>query len=68
MISNTLKEYDIEQEDVYNMDEKGFALGLLGKHRVICSIHHPPMLTQDGNREWVSLIECACADGEVLKA
>lgn len=68
LVSNTLKEYDIDLEDTYNMDEKGFALGLLGKHRVICSIHYSPTLTQDGNREWVSLIECVCADGGVLKA
>ena len=68
LVSNIMKEYDIELEDTYNMDEKGFALGLLGKHRVICSIHYPPTLTQDGNREWVSLIECVCADGGVLKA
>ena len=62
------KEYDVQIEDTYNMDEKGFAMGLLGKHRVICPKGQTSTLTQDGNREWVSLIECSCADGEVLSA
>jgi hypothetical protein len=51
LVSNTLKKYNIDLKDTYNIDEKGFVLRLLGKHRVICSIHYPPTLTQDGNRE-----------------
>lgn len=68
LFEKTQREYDVQIEDTYNMDEKGFAMGLLGKHRVICPRGQRPTLTQDGNREWVSLIECACADGEVLSA
>ncbi len=68
LILNIMKKYDIELKDTYNMNEKSFALRLLSKHRVICSIHYSSTLTQNDNREWVSLIECVCADDEVLKA
>ena len=67
LFQNTVQEYDIQLQDTYNMDEKGFALELQGQHRVICFKYHSSTLTQDGNKEWISLIECACADGEILK-
>ena len=49
------------------MDEKGAALGGAGKARVICpKSNFQVYKTQDGNREWVSLIECISADGRIL--
>jgi hypothetical protein len=49
------------------MDEKGFAMGLLGKTKVVISRHEKnTSMTQCGNREWVSLIECISIDGRAL--
>ena len=45
------KKHDIQLKDIYNMNEKDFALGLLSKHRVICSKDQLSTMTQDGNRE-----------------
>ena len=68
LYAKNFNQYKFNEEDCYNMDEKGFAMGLVGKLRVICSKHdRPALLTQCGNREWVSLIECVSADGAVLK-
>ena len=67
LILNTLKKYNIKQEDIYNINKKSFALRLLNKHRVICSIYYLFTLTQNDNREWVSLIEYACIDDKILK-
>ena len=39
LFSNTMKQYNIEKRDVYNMDEKGFAIGQAGKQKVVVSRH-----------------------------
>ena len=61
-------EYEIENHDVYNMDEKGFAMGVQGsKHVMINKTEKKkPEKSQPGNREWVSLIECISMDGRRL--
>lgn len=65
------EEYGIELEDIYNMDEKGFALGLIRAIRVVTCTkkdrNASTFLTQCGNREWASLIECISADGRKLE-
>ncbi len=62
------KEHGIEIEDIYNMDEKGFMQGVIAKLRVmIFKYEKKAHMTQCGNREWVSLIECISMDGRVLK-
>ena len=49
------------------MDEKGFAMGMQSKLRIICFKEHRPLLTADENREWISLIECVNILDEMLK-
>ena len=67
LFETTIQKYDIQQEDTYNMDEKGFALGVAGRAKVICSRDDLQVyVTQDGNREWTSLIECISGDGRLL--
>lgn len=63
--------YSIELKDRYNMDEKGFAIGVLGRSNRIFSRRawekgEVRQSNQDGNREWVSLLACICADGTAL--
>ena len=67
LFEKTVKTYKIEHQDIYNMDEKGFAMGVQSKMRVICSKNQRPLRTSDGNREWVSLIECVNILGDILK-
>ncbi len=67
LVKSILQQYDIRKEDTYNMDEKGLALGGAGKARVVCpKSDFQVYKTQDGNREWVSLIECISVDGRLL--
>ena len=63
-----IEEYNIHVDDRYNMDEKGYALGKLGKARVYCPKWELVTLAQDGSREWASLIECVSATGRLLTA
>ncbi len=67
LVESVIQKYDIQKEDTYNMDEKGSALGGTGKARVICSREDIQVYkTQDGNREWATLIECISADSRLL--
>ena len=64
------EEHEIEIEDIYNMNEKGFRFmqRVIAKLRVMISKYEKKAhMTQCGNREWVSLIECISMDGRVLK-
>jgi hypothetical protein len=59
--------YGIEDEDTYNMDEKGYMMGVIGKLRVVVSRHEQkPYMTPCGNLEWVSLIEYVFLHGRLL--
>jgi len=64
-------EYDVEPEHTYNMDEKGFAIGVTGRSKRIFSKalygkKQYRQSLQDGNTEWVTLLACICADGSAL--
>ena len=60
-------EYEVQDCDIYNMDEKGFMMGVIAKLRVMISKHEKKAyMTQPGNREWVSLLECVSLTGKSL--
>ena len=64
MNSKRLKEKDIQIEDMYNMDETGFAIGVLQwSYVVINKDSKTRYKAQPGRQEWVSVVECICADG-----
>lgn len=60
--------YEVDERDIYNMDEKGFMQGVIAKLKVMISKYDKKKayMTQCGNREWVSLIECVSMDGRSL--
>lgn len=50
------------------MDEKGFMMGVALRCKVICKRGaRSAKLTQDGSREWVTVIETISGDGQVLR-
>ena len=59
------EKHGILDEDIYNMDEKGFMMG--GSVKVVISKHEKQAFSaQLGNREWVSSIESICTTGRSL--
>lgn len=49
------------------MDEKGFLMGMAMCCMVICqSVRCTPKLTQNGSRDWVTMIETIGGDGRVV--
>jgi hypothetical protein len=66
-----MREYKIEERDTYNMDEKGFFVGVTtrtkrGFTKRVWASKERTAAIQDGNREWVTLLACVCASGESL--
>jgi hypothetical protein len=67
MLTSVIKEFSIQPEDIYNMDEKGIQLGIGA--RISAMIDREQKLAysiEDGNWELVTVIECVCADGSSL--
>ncbi|SMR48600.1 unnamed protein product [Zymoseptoria tritici ST99CH_1E4] len=71
LLARKIEQYNIEPCNTYNMDEKGFLIGMLQKTRRIFTKKHylSERLIgnmQDGSREWITLIATICADGTCL--
>ena len=64
----TIMQYGIAQEDIYNFDETGFAIGLVATARVVTRANYygRAPFVQPGNREWVTSIECINSTGWAL--
>ena len=65
-VQETIQNYGILREDIYNMDETGFQMGVTGTYRVICGLEtkkKDAKALQPGNREWVTAIVCINAAG-----
>lgn len=70
-LKEKVEKYGILPENTYNMDEKGFLIGVLNKMKRYFTKHAIASgqlkgATQDGNREWVTVIAGICADGTSL--
>ncbi len=59
---------DIPLGNIYNMDESGFSIGTEECSRVIIdqSTLQTRYKTYPGRQEWVSVVECICADGSIV--
>jgi hypothetical protein len=67
LYQETVEEHSIQPEDTYNMDEKGVVMGVIRKQRCIVSKSEKrPKSTQDGSREWATLVECISLKAKVL--
>jgi hypothetical protein len=65
-----MEKYHIIAENIYNWDEKGFLLGVASITKRIMSREALKsgriQARQDGNREFISLLACICADNTHL--
>jgi hypothetical protein len=72
LLREKIEQYHIEPRHMYNMDEKGFMLGVVGHSKRIFSRTSYEegkrrSAIQDGSREWITLLACICADGSSLE-
>jgi hypothetical protein len=71
LLHQKMAQYDVEPENTYNMDEKGFAIGVTGRSkrisdRLLFGKKQFKQSLHDGNREWVTLLATICGDGSHL--
>ena len=66
-LQKTIKEKNIRVEDLYNMDETGFAIGVVERSYVVVNKESKKRYqAQPGRQEWASVVECVCANGESI--
>lgn len=71
LLYGKIDKYNIEAKNTYNMDEKGFLVGVLKRSK---RVFNRPLFEgktvrqtiQDGNREFITMIACICADGTAI--
>ena len=62
-----IQDYGIEKKDEYNMDESGHSIGTMESTRIIIdSTLRTKHQAHPGRQEWISMVECICADGSIL--
>jgi hypothetical protein len=67
ILGEVVAEFNIDPENIWNMDEKGIQLGIGAKVAAIVDRDQATVYSvEDGNRELVTIIEAVCADGTVL--
>ncbi|KAF1976051.1 hypothetical protein BU23DRAFT_578852 [Bimuria novae-zelandiae CBS 107.79] len=71
LLLEKMEEYNIEPRHTYNMDEKGFLTGVIGRSKRIFSKAmwdrgEVKSALQDGNREWMTILACVCANRTAL--
>ncbi|KAF1922586.1 uncharacterized protein M421DRAFT_77728 [Didymella exigua CBS 183.55] len=69
ILYSKINEYNVELENTYNIDEKGFIIGVISRLKRVFNKHKKGFTIracQDGSREWVSLLAAICADGTAL--
>ncbi|KAH7548829.1 hypothetical protein BM1_10854 [Bipolaris maydis] len=65
LVEETRQTYGVLDQDIYNFDETGFAMGVASTSKVVTSSDRVgrAVVVQPGNREWVTVIECVNASG-----
>ena len=67
VLTEVITEYNIQPENIYNMDKKGIQLGIGTKATVLIDRDQKTAYSiEDGNRELITVIEAICADGSIL--
>jgi hypothetical protein len=66
-LDRVIKEFEIKWENIYNMDESGFSIGEIeATKRVINAKIREQFQAKPGRQEWVTSVECICADGTAI--
>jgi hypothetical protein len=66
-LEKVVTEYKIKPENMYNMDESGFSIGEKEAGKCIINAQvRQKFQAKSGRQEWVSVVECVCADGSII--
>ena len=66
-LGRLIRRHGLKAFQIFNMDEKGFLMGLAARAKVLCRRgRRNPRVTHDGGRQLVTVIETICGNGAVL--
>src|SRR5271170_7723293 len=66
-LKKVLAEFNVKPENIYNIDESGFAIGEKEAGRCIINANiRQKFQAKPGRQEWVTVVECICADGSII--
>ena len=66
-LRTVIDEFDVSPENIYNMDETGFNIGVTeDRHVVVDGTISSHYQGKGGHQEWVTSIDCICADGSSI--
>jgi len=71
LLRSKINQYRVDPRHTYNMDEKGFLIGVINRSKRVFSRRmwerkEVKAALQDGSRSWITLLACVCADGSAL--
>ncbi|KAJ3464857.1 hypothetical protein MRS44_009643 [Fusarium solani] len=68
LVANTIAKYGVRLDDIYNVDETGFMMGIIQSGMVVTGTDRrgKPKSVQPGNREWITVIQAINADGQAI--
>jgi hypothetical protein len=71
LLHEKIEEYNVQPIHIFNMDEKGFQLGRVGRTNRIFDkkLYEQKGVRQaleDGSSEWITVMACICSDGKAL--
>jgi hypothetical protein len=71
LLHHMIVQYDVQPHNMYNMDEKGFMIGITGRSKHMFSqlqweSKKVRASLQDGSQVWVTVVAAICADGSTL--
>jgi hypothetical protein len=71
LLHQKMQQYEIEPENTYNMDKKGFLIGTTSCSkrvfsRALWERKEVTSAIQDGSREWITVVATICAGGSPL--
>lgn len=64
-VHKAIEEHGIHEDDIWNFDETGFAMGLCTISKVVTAVERSerPRTVIQGNQEWVTIVECVSSKG-----
>ena len=64
-----MAKYGIQKDDIYNFDETGFQMGIIGQAKVVTgSEGQRPKQVKGHSQEWVTVIQAIGGNGYVVGA
>ena len=71
LLHDKIDEYNVQPSHIFNMDEKGFQLGRVGRtnrvfNKKLYESKGVRQALEDDSTDWITVVACICSDGSAL--